>query len=122
MNNSTVEPPPSLPIAEPKPLTTTAVSLFHEYQTDAATATKKYEGKVIEVTGEIQSIVEKDVTDNASIVIGETDSENGVQCAFIQSQNSEIAKLSKGQQVTIKGTVWGKTENVQLTGCILISP
>lgn len=98
--------------------TVTAKSLFAEYKANEVAADAKYKGKVVIVSGVIQDIG-KDIADQAYIVIGGEGFLDGVQCTFTESQNASVARLSKGQKVTVKGEVQGKMGNVQMSNCSL---
>ena len=50
--------------------------------------------------------------DDAYIVIGGEGFLDGVQCTFTKGEQSSVARLSKGQRVTVKGEVAGKMGNV----------
>lgn len=95
-----------------------ADQLYGEYSANEVAADMKYRGQVIEVSGPIQDIG-KDILDNAYIVIGGEGFLDGVQCTFLSNQQLSVAKLSKGQHVTVKGEVAGKMGNVLVNKCIL---
>lgn len=88
-----------------------AKTLYSEYERNEVAADEKYKGKIIIVSGAIQDIG-KDIMDNAYIVIGGNGFLDGVQCTFTKGERSSVARLSKGQQVTVKGEVGGKMGNV----------
>ena len=96
----------------------TASTLFAEYKANEVAADTKYKGKVVIVSGVIQDIG-KDVMDEAYIVIGGQGFLDGVQCTFTESQNASVARLAKGQSVTVKGEVSGKMGNVLVSKCSL---
>jgi len=91
--------------------TLTAEQLYREYDSNEVSADAKYKGKVIIVSGTIQDIG-KDIMDDAYIVIGGRGFLDGVQCTFTKGQQSSVARLSKGQRVTVKGEVAGKMGNI----------
>jgi len=91
--------------------TVLANKLYSEYERNEVAADEKYNGKIIIVSGAIHDIG-KDVMNNAYIVIGGKGFLDGVQCTFTKGEQSSIARLSKGQQVTVKGEVGGKIGNV----------
>lgn len=91
--------------------TVSANQLYSEYNANEVAADSKYKGKIIIVSGTIQDIG-KDIMDNAYIVIGGKGFLDGVQCTFTKGEQSSVARLSKGQQVTVKGEVAGKMGNV----------
>jgi len=91
--------------------TLSADQLYREYDSNEVAADAKYKGKVVIVSGTIQDIG-KDIMDNAYIVIGGQGFLDGVQCTFTAAEQSSVARLSKGQQVRVKGEVAGKMGNV----------
>jgi tRNA_anti-like len=91
--------------------TVIANKLYSEYDRNEVAADEKYKGKIIIVSGAIHDIG-KDVMNNAYIVIGGKGFLDGVQCTFTKGEQSSVARLSKGQQVTVKGEVGGKMGNV----------
>jgi hypothetical protein len=91
--------------------TLSANQLYREYDSNEVAADAKYKGKVVIVSGTIQDIG-KDIMDDAYIVIGGGGFLDGVQCTFTKGEQSSVARLSKGQQVTVKGEVAGKMGNV----------
>lgn len=91
--------------------TVSANQLYSEYNSNEVAADAKYKGKIVIVSGTIQDIG-KDIMDNAYIVIGGSGFLDGVQCTFSKGEESSVARLSKGQQVTVKGEVAGKWGNV----------
>ncbi|MEE8404938.1 MAG: hypothetical protein V3S17_06070, partial [candidate division Zixibacteria bacterium] len=95
-----------------------ADQLYGEYSANEVAADMKYRGQVIEVSGRIQEIG-KDILDNAYIVIGGDGFFEGVQCTFLSNQQLSVAKLSKGQHVTVKGEVAGKMGSVLVYKCTL---
>jgi len=91
--------------------TLSANQLYREYDDNEVAADAKYKGKIVIVSGKIQDIG-KDIMDDAYIVIGGEGFLDGVQCTFTKGEQASIARLSKGQQVTVKGEVAGKMGNV----------
>jgi len=98
--------------------TLSANQLYREYDSNEVAADSKYEGRVVIVTGTIQDIG-KDIMDDAYIVIGGGGLLDGVQCTFTKGEQSSVANLSKGQQVSVKGEVSGKMGNVLVNKCSL---
>jgi hypothetical protein len=98
--------------------TLSASQLYSDYNSNEVAADSKYKGKVVIVTGTIQDIG-KDIMDDAYIVIGGGGFLDGVQCTFTKGEQSSVARLSKGQQVRLKGEVAGKMGNVLVNKCSL---
>ena len=94
-----------------------ANKLFKEYDKNSVAADAKYEDKIVVVSGTIQSIG-KDIMDTAYLVIGGTGFLDGVQCMLPTGQESLVARVSKGQYVTLKGKVSGQIMgNVIVKNC-----
>ena len=98
--------------------TLSANQLYSEYDSNEVAADSKYDGEVVIVTGTIQDIG-KDVMDDAYITIGGSGFLDGVQCTFTESEESSVSRLSRGQQVRVKGEVSGKMGNVLVDKCSL---
>ena len=84
-----------------------ANKLFKEYDKNSVAADAKYEDKIVVVSGTIQSIG-KDIMDTAYLVIGGSGFLDGVQCMLPRGQEGLVARVSKGQYVTLKGKVSGQ--------------
>ena len=94
-----------------------ANTLFREYDTNSVAADAKYEGKIVKVSGTIQNIG-KDIMDTAYLVIGGSGFLDGVQCMLPRGQEDLVARVSKGQYVTLKGKVSGQIMgNVIVNNC-----
>lgn len=97
-----------------------APELVNAYENNEVKADKEYGGKVVEISGEIRDI---------SIMLGKTFvilssgqdfSLSDVQCFFDdEAEISKIENLSKGQQLTVIGTVDGKSINIGINDCII---
>lgn len=95
-----------------------AEHLASEYKENEVAADMKYKGRVVAVSGKVESIG-KDIMDQAYIVVGGEGFLDGVQCTFTEAQNLAVAQVSKGQSVRLKGEVTGKMGNVQVKNCQL---
>jgi hypothetical protein len=104
--------------SQPSSYSLDANQLFRDYKANEVAADDKYKGQVVTVSGVIQNIG-KDITGNAYVVIGGEGFLDGVQCTFTRGEQSSVARLSKGQFVTVKGEVTGKMGNVLMNKCSL---
>ncbi len=95
-----------------------ADELFNAYKANEVAADQRFKGKVISVTGNVQSIG-KDILDNPYLTIGAgTMSEfESVQASFPKESGSALAAISKGQKVTVICKANGKLMNVLLGEC-----
>ena len=83
-----------------------ADQLYQEYENNEIAADNKYKGKIVLISGKIQNISKDDIWNTPIIIIG---SELfGVRCHLERSENPAVARLSKGQRVSVKGEVKGK--------------
>jgi aspartyl/asparaginyl-tRNA synthetase len=76
---------------------------------------------MIEIKGIVNSIA-KDILDTPYVTLtnGEQYSLESVQCMFTKEQESELAKITKGQTVSLEGTVKGKLMNVLVNDCKIV--
>lgn len=100
----------------------TAVELSQAYDNNKVAADTKYKDKVVEVSGIVDSIG-KDILDDPYVTLkGRSTSLFGVQCMFSRASEGELANLSKGQSITLKGRVDGELiGNVLVRGCTIIN-
>lgn len=95
-----VEEPKSIEVIE-----VSASTLLNEYDSNAIAAGEKYEDKPLKITG-IISDIGTDIRDEAYVKLADTvGAFNGVQCFFSQDNASSASGLSKGETVTLTGTV-----------------
>ena len=98
-----------------------ALQLSSDYKDNEIAADAKYKNKLIEVTGIVDSIG-KDILDTPYISLQSYEYAiiDHVQCMFSKSQEPELATVSKGQRIVLKGTVSGKLGNVLVKGCVIV--
>ena len=97
-------------------VTISASKLYKEYNENEIAADEKYKGKIIEVTGVIRDIG-NDIMDNAYITLVGNEYFGDIQCYF--NEKSVVAKLSKGERITVIGSCSGLMINVQINNCIV---
>jgi hypothetical protein len=96
--------------------TFTAASLVADFNKDENTATKKYQEKVIAVTGKVTDI-KIDVTGQATVFLDSGDPLSGITCSFYDEEAKSLRGLQKGATVTIKGNCTGKLMDIVLNKC-----
>lgn len=105
---------PSLENTTPD-FTLTAENLYNEFSADEKEALKIYEGKVIQVEGEILSISQSDSISN--IVLNADGALFGaVNCSFKNLKPS----FQKNDNVTVKGRCQGYLNSVVLNNCAIV--
>ncbi|MCL2831441.1 MAG: hypothetical protein FWD77_12015 [Betaproteobacteria bacterium] len=106
-------------VKEDEVIIVSAVDLLKAYDANEVAADSKFKGKIVEITGKVESIG-KDITDDQYISIDAGDPIRSVQCYFQESASSELAQVSKGQRITIRGKVDGLAMNVILKGSKIV--
>lgn len=100
------------------PVGVTSAELLEAYKGNAIAADQKYKGRLLAVTGAIQSI-EKAFGSSYVTLQGSQPDILSVQCFFPASEDPSLAKLQKGGTCTVVGRCDGKTLNVILKDCKL---
>ncbi|MFM2279002.1 MAG: hypothetical protein RLZZ444_1233 [Pseudomonadota bacterium] len=86
--------------AQVPPLETTALELVKDYEANEAAAQQKYGGKILNVSGVINSI-ELDIGDDPYLVLRGKDEYSGAHAALDDANKPKAAQLSKGQKVVV---------------------
>lgn len=95
-----------------------STTLAKDYEANEIKANKKYEDKLLEVTGKVESIDE--MMGQTFIILEGDEVITSVQCFFDEdSEIDKVAELNKGDSVTIVGKCDGKSINVGIQNCIL---
>ncbi len=110
----------SAPTPTPAPvIKISAAALYQDYRDNEIAADIKYKGQLLEIAGIIDNIGDDILgTPYVSLRTGQY-SIAGVQCMFKTSDRPALAKLSKGQSVTIRGTGDGYLFSVLVRGSSL---
>ena len=92
-----------------------------EYEENEVAADEKYEDKIIYVNGVIDNIG-KDVLDTPYITLDDGTIINSVQCMFDKADESIVADLKMGQEVTVRGECAGEIifGNILLRGSSIV--
>jgi putative nucleic acid binding protein len=99
---------------------TTAPDLINDYKANEIAADQRYKGRVVQVSGAVDSIG-KDIMDSMYLTLssGEEFGLTSVQCFFNDSAGASLARLQKGERVTVICVCDGKFGNVILKDCAL---
>lgn len=105
-------------VAPERVVSVTVKQMMDDYEANQIRADQLYEGKVISVRGVVNSIGE-DIMGSPYVVLtdGSEFSFTGVQCLFADSHRDELANLSKGNIVTLRGRGDGYLMNAIVRGC-----
>lgn len=103
-----------------------AGDLIKEYEADDSVATKKYNGKIVEVNGFVKKI-DTDDQGYYTIVLGDTASLSSVRCSMDSTHQKDAANIAEGSSATIRGACTGFNKDemglgsdVILNRCVII--
>jgi hypothetical protein len=96
--------------------TLTAKNLFDEFQTSENVANKKWVGKVIEVSGNISSVIE---SGNYISIDLRASADGGVNCSLLKKDLDPGNNFKPGDSITIKGKCTGFLMDVNLVDCVV---
>ncbi|HEX7903779.1 MAG TPA: hypothetical protein VF487_07865 [Chitinophagaceae bacterium] len=96
-----------------------SAQLLHEYETNDSSANNRYNGKIIEVTGNIKK-VEKDEQNFYTIVLGDSLSLNTIRCSMDTAHQQDAAVLVQGSSATMRGACTGYNKDEMGLGADVI--
>lgn len=104
-----------------KPLEVKAADIARSYQTNEIAADRRFKGKVVQITGEVRRVHKKKTAACIDLMTGLKLSLLSIECQFDPKSSGELARLTKGQQVTIRGRMSGKAlfDTVEIKECLL---
>jgi hypothetical protein len=105
-------------LEEIKKNTITATQLIAEYEANEVSADNTFKGKTFYVAGTVLDI-KKDVLGKIYVILDGGNIVRRVQCYFEDAETA--GKMSKGMEVTFKGTCSGLMMNVLMKDCQLVS-
>jgi hypothetical protein len=98
----------------------TAAKLMADYEANEVAADAQYKGKLVDVTGTIESIG-KDILDAPYVALRTNEySFPVVQCMFERSEQAQLASLSKDTRITLRGRVSSKLGNIIVRDCSIV--
>ncbi|HEX2393732.1 MAG TPA: hypothetical protein VHI78_00205 [Bacteroidales bacterium] len=95
-----------------------AAGLLDAFEADEPKANEIYLGKIVSVTGKVESVSEDSI--GISVYLKEDEDIAGIICSFDKSAN-DVATIDKGNIVEIKGICTGYLMDVILNRCALVS-
>ena len=98
-----------------------AKDLLDAYEANQFAANQKYEGRILEITGTIESF--GNIFGINYLVLSDGSRRlEGIQCYFSDKHANQLAALQKGQTVIVRGQVDGYyVINVGVSGCTVVS-
>jgi len=105
---------PMQDVKNAKAISVPATVIFNEYSANEKTANTKYIDKIVEVTGEVNSVSKN--SEGKTVVLLKTDDLMfGVNCTM-----EDDAQVKTGEQISIKGICTGYLTDVVLIRCYKI--
>ncbi len=102
--------------AEPPVASVSATDLYSQFSHTETQATKKWVGKVLEISGIISSISETGKYISINLRAG---SDAGVNCNVLKNELESGEVLDTGQVITIKGKCAGFLIDVNMVDCVI---
>lgn len=96
-----------------------AVNLLKEFENNDSIASRKYNGRVIEVRGMVKAI-EQDAGGLYTLVLGDSASLPAVRCAMDSLATAGISMVSTGKEVIIRGACTGYNKDEMGLGADLV--
>lgn len=108
------------PAPQPAAMTVEIGDLLSSYKNNEVAADGKFKGQRITTTGKVGDI-KKDILGDPYVMVGRGKRFEvpELQCSLAEDQVAAASGLSKGQQVTVTGTVSGLMMNVQAKDCTI---
>jgi uncharacterized protein (DUF1330 family) len=104
-----------------------ATDLIKEYESNDAASAEKYNGKIVEISGQVKA-VEKDDKGYCTVVIGDNTSMSSVRCAIDSTHQDKATGLINQSSVTVRGACTGYNKDemglgsdIILNRCVLIN-
>ena len=105
-----------------KAIKVSAIQLFEDYSANEVAADEKYKGKTLEISGMVNDIgIDITKTMYVTFNLGRQLEIMTVQCYFDDNHKGDLAKLSKGQSVMIRGSCAGKLFHIMVKDCELVT-
>jgi hypothetical protein len=98
--------------------TISASELLKEFETNSTLASEKYIGKILLVSGNVESI--KVSPSNSTIQLSCEGGFFGVNCSFNSEGATNLLEIKIGNEIQLKGECSGYIDDVILNNCYLI--
>lgn len=100
-------------------ITLTANKILTDFTADETTANTKYLEKIVQVKGTVTDIK---IENNIGIVTLKTNDDfASILCHLTEAETKNISKITKTQEVTLKGICTGFLMDVILVKCVIIN-
>lgn len=96
-----------------------ATDLIKEYESNDAASAEKYNGKILEISGQVKA-VEKDDKGYYTVVIGDNNSMSSIRCAIDSTHQNKATSLINQSSVTVRGACTGYNKDEMGLGSDII--
>lgn len=96
-----------------------ATDLIKEYESNDSVSAKKYNGKILEINGQVKA-VEKDDKGYYTVVIGDNTSMSSVRCAIDSIHQDKVTGFINQSSVTVRGACTGYNKDEMGLGADII--
>lgn len=102
------------------PIAVDAQDLYSSFNSNQVAADQQYKDRIVSITGLVQN-VGRDILGTPYVMLasGKPYAVWGVQCLFSTSDEAKLARLTKGQKITVRGKVTGYLINVIVEDSII---
>lgn len=105
----------------------TSTEFIKEYESNDAVSAEKYNGKILEISGQVKA-VEKDDKGYYTVVMGDNTSMSSVRCAIDSTHQDKATGLINQSSVTVRGACTGYNKDemglgsdIILNRCVIIN-
>jgi len=92
--------------------------LFSQFEKNTSESLKKYQGKVLEISGSVQTVEIQEKY--ATVILANEGDFYGINCSFNAKHLEGLNSLVIGQLATIKGECKGYIDDVIINNCVLV--
>jgi hypothetical protein len=108
-------------LSKKKPdFTLNSTELYTAFESDETTATAKYTGKIVELSGNVAQVEFGSTDSTLSITLRPDDQFSGVICTFGGIKDLSQVQVNTGEQITVRGECSGMLMDVLLNNCVII--
>ena len=101
-------------------ITTDALQLIRVFENDEKTASAKYIDQVVAVNGRVKN-VEKNDQGHYTVIMGDENSMSSVRCSMDSLHQQDVAQLSAGATITMKGACTGFNKDDLLGSDVILN-
>ncbi len=93
-----------------------AENLYNQYSDNEVEADKRYQNKVVEVTGEVAAITK---SNHHYIITLKAKESGGINCEMMVKDTNTLLKIKKNTVAVVKGRCIGFLADVNLVDCVM---